>query len=499
MMRALASVLGLAFGVVTLGVSLVHAQQSQDQQQTPQDQQQTPGQSAEPIPAYRSPLASLGDNADVQSQQSDQGTPDNRSLSGAQDLSPLLLSTRSYWQPQVNALAIVDSNPGELGSGTDWTTGAVVSGRVDVHRMSGSSALDLSYVGGASFFGNGYGTGIVQALGISDKITLRRSVLSFIDQVSYLPGSSFGYGGLGGLAGGTLPATGSTGLGPVFGPGQTILTGEGQTLQNSFVTELDTELTPRSTLTLAGGDYVEHYFTSGLLNSNNVNARAGYNYALTDKDKIAVFYTFSSYGYGETSTPSPESTQSVNTHTVQFSYGRLLARQLTFQVAAGPEYITSSIPISVSGPTISGPASQLEWTLNTSLSWITGRNTLRLSYYHGANGGSGVFAGSIGDTVSGSLTRAMSRTFTSGISGGYSRNQGTVNSSGVLLSQTYAYTYGGVSLSHPVGAALGLTLSYWVQYQNSSSGSCVGSPCVGNILTNLISFGVGWHPRPLAF
>ena len=78
----------------------------------------------------------------------------------------------------------------------------------------------------------------MQELGFGDKFTFRRAVLSFFDALNYLPGSSFGFGGLGGLGGTPYPGSG-TGLGSVFGPGQTILTGEGQTLGNSFVTEVD--------------------------------------------------------------------------------------------------------------------------------------------------------------------------------------------------------------------------------------------------------------------
>jgi hypothetical protein len=509
MMRTLCNTFWAALFVVALGAPAARAQQQQtpdqqqqtpdQQQQTPDQQQQAPDQGAAPIPAYHSPFASADDNGDTDQQ----STPDNRSLSGAQDLSPLLVSTRSYWQPEIDAYTSINSNPGLSAQTTDWTGGGSLSGHVDVHRISGNSALTVSYTAGGVFSGDGgEGDGVVQSLGFSDKFTFRRSTLSFFDQLSYLPGSAFGFGGLGGL-GGTLPGTGSSGLGSVFGPGQTILTGEGQTLGNSFVTEFNASLTPRSSLTFVGGYYLLHNFSSGLLNSTNPNFRAGYNYQISRKNTIAVNYTFSAYRYSN-------SDQSFDTHTAQLSYGRVVTGKLAFQIAAGPQFIVSRFPISVTGSSGSPggtgtvpltTTTQLNWSVNSSLTWTAERNGFGLSYYRGANDGSGVLAGSIGDTVTASLSRAASRTFTSGISGGYSRNSGAAIITGTTLSQTYDYWFGGASLSHPVGRSLGLTLSYLVRYQQnpSSASPCVGSTCGTNTIINMISFGVGWHERPLLF
>jgi hypothetical protein len=223
---------------------------------------------------------------------------------------------------------------------------------------------------------------------------------------------------------------------------------------------------------------------------------------MTRKDTIAAMYTFSGYRYSNFA-------QSVNTHTVQVSYGRLITGRLAFQIAAGPEVVISRIAITGSGGSSGGEGgagtttatstTQLYLSLNSSLRWTAARNTFTLAYYRGANGGSGVLAGSIGDTVSGSITREVSRTFSSGITGGYSRNQGVALVTGTPLNQTYDYWFGSASLSHPVGRSLGLTLSYLVQYQNSNSAFCTGSTCGTSIIRNLISFGVGWHERPLLF
>jgi len=490
-MRTLCKTFSAALCVVALGVPAARAQQqpAPDQQQPPDQQQQSPNQGATPIPAYRSPFASAAGNDDSDSQNS---TPDNRSLSGAQDLSPVLMPTRSYWQPQLNAYGVVESNPGENPGNTAWSGGGALSGHVDLYRISGNSNLNVSYTGGATFSGSSsVGNGIVQDLSFGDKITFRRSRFSIFDTLDYTPGSSFGFGGLGGLAG-----SGSSGVGSVFGPDQTILTGEGQELLNSFVAELDTDLTPRTSITFVGGDYLVHNFTSNLLNSTDPNVRAGYNYRLTRKDTVALIYTFSGFRYSN-------SDQSFDTHTAQVSYGRLVTGRIAFQIAAGPQIVVSRIPLTVSGgtgPVTTNTTTTLNWSLNTSLTLTGRRNNFGVTYYHGANNGSGVLAGAISDTVSASLQRAASRTFTSGVAGGYSRSEGALVGTTTLSNQTYDYWYGSASLSHPVGRTMGLTLSYTVQYQVPHSAACVsGAACATSTLTNLIAFGVGWHQRPLVF
>ncbi|HXA76611.1 MAG TPA: hypothetical protein VNV41_05710 [Candidatus Acidoferrales bacterium] len=492
MMRTLHNTFWAAVFVVALGAPAARAQQ----QQAPDQQQQTPDQGNAPIPAYRSPLASASGNDDSDAEQS---TPDNRSLSGAQDLSPMMLPTRSFWQPQINVYGTVESNPSGSPNNSTWTAGSTVSGHIDIHRVSGNSDLSLTYTAGGVFLGNGgVGNGIVQAVAFGDKFSFRRAQVSFFDDLNYLPGSSFGFGALGGLAGTPLPGNGSTGLGSVFGPGQTILTEQGQNLGNSFVTEVDINLTPRSSVTLVGGYGLLHDFSSVLLNSTNPNFRAGYNHQMTLKDSIAVFYTFSSYRYSN-------SDQSFDTHTAQFSYGRLVSGKVAFQIAAGPQFVVARIPLSVSGGSSgtipSTTTNQLNWSVNTTLTWTGRRNSLGLGYYRGANNGSGILAGSIGDTVSASLTRAASRTFSSGIVGGYSRNQGVSVGTTTISNQSFDSLYGSASLSHPLGRTLGLTLSYTVQYQVPHFAVCggTGPACGTSSITNLIAFGVGWHERPLLF
>jgi hypothetical protein len=481
--------------LITLMALAAKAQDQPTQGQESQGQQNqsqpTQDQSAQPIPAYRSPLASAADNGDSDANAGPQA-PDTRALAGAQNLGLGGPETvRSYWQPHFDIFGTADSNAQETASGSGWGTWTSFSGGVDVHRTSGNSDMTLSYTGGGMISsGTGASNGIVQELGFTDKFTLRRWTITFLDQTSYLPESGFGFGGLGETS---LPGLGTGGAGSIFTPGQTLLTGREQNLANAFDTEADVSLTPRTSLTFVGGYSLLHNFDSDLINYGAATARVGYNYLWTRKDTVAVFYTYSALRYSNFN-------QSIDDHTIQASYGRRVTGRLAFQVAAGPQIAVFRIPIAVGGSgTPAMNSTELFWSLNAALQYQLRRIALGLSYNHGVSAGSGVLAGSEADTVSGSATRQMSRTFSSGITGGYSRNKGLVVGTTTPSSQTYDYWFVGANLSHPVGRALGLTFSYQMQYQDSNVPFCIGPTCGTSVIRHLISVGVGWHERPLLF
>lgn len=431
-------------------------------------------------------ISATGANTNVQDT-----TYENQTLSSVRPLTLAAENTRSYWQPRFDTSGTADSNPQQIGEGQAWTTWVTATLGIDVHRVTGTSDLSVGYTAGGMYSNEStVSSGLIQGLNLEDVLSFRRSKLSIFDHASYLPESAFGFGGLGvpGLAVTTISAPGLA-----FNPGQTVLTGRGKMLNNSSAVELDYLSTPRSSLSFAGGYSLLHYFgaENGLLNYGVVNARAGYNYQLSQRNTLAALYTFGAYRYAEPG-------QSMTDHTLQLSYGRLVTGKLAFQIAGGPMVVVSMFPPANGSTTAPVSQSQILWSLDSSLQYQEKRYGLGLSYTHGVSGGSGVLLGSVMDTVTGTLTRQMSRTFSSGFSGGYSRNQG-LPGSGAFASQSFDYWFGGVNITEPIGSSLGLTLSYQVQYQTSSSAACIGPTCGENVLRHLISVGLGWHERPLLF
>jgi hypothetical protein len=333
--------------------------------------------------------------------------------------------------------------------------------------------------------------GIIQQLGFQDKFSFRRSTFSVFEQLGYLPESSFGFAG---AAGAGLPGGGSSGLGTGFTPGQSILTPRGQNLTSSTAIEYDNKLTPRASLTFVGGYSLLHYFENDLANYGGVNFQAGYNYQLTRKDTIAVSYLFNGIRYNNLN-------QSINANTIQGSYGRRVTGRLAFQIAAGPQFVSSTSPItsttSTSGSGTSS-VSALYWSLNSSVHYQLRRASLSASYNHGVTGGSGLLAGAETDIVSGSVSEQVTRTFNLAWNAGYSRNKGFgLGTTGT--SQTYGYWYTGVNVAHPIGRSLDVFANYQLQYQNTNDNTCVGTGCATSVIRNQIAFGVNLHKQPIPF
>jgi hypothetical protein len=517
-MRASFYSLGVAAFLAVISVPTARAQQ-----QNP-DQQPSQGQPAAPIPAYRSPLAGLSGSGDAQDQNAGaQGlVPDNRPLAGAQDLSlgaPAF--EHSFWEPNFGVMSTADTNPLTATQTGGWTNYASFFGGVDVQRVSGISDLSLMYVGGDQLLSSdgGIGNSVVQEFELGEKLSWRRSTLSFFDQLGYLPEAFFGFGGFGsfggisgtGLSGGGingvgLSGGGTLGLQNVYEPGQSILTTRGQRLINSSIVQVDTLLTPRSSLTFLGGYSLMDFFDNNLLDSGRAFFQAGFNRQMTREDTLAVFYRFSAFQYSDVN-------QSIKDNSFQVSYGRSITGRLALQVSGGPDVAFLQLALSPSpgssggagggngnppGTTASS-ASHLYWSIHTALSYQLRRTEFELNYMHGLSEGSGVLAGSISDNVRGAATRQLSRTMNGTFNFGYARNQGLNLASSTPTSQTYNNWFAGVGLTHSWGRSLDLFLRYQLQYQDSNSAFCIGQSCGTSFVRNMISFGLAWNKGPIPF
>jgi hypothetical protein len=427
--------------------------------------------------------------------------PDNRSLVGAQRLSlgaPKI--GRTIWNPYVSLMASADSNPLTAGQ-TGWSTWDSLALGMDLRRTSGASDLLLTYLGSGSISNqSGVGNYVAQQLGIGATHTWHRYSISLMDQVAYLPAAAFGYdfgGSFGnnfGLSGASFGG-GSLGLQSGFVPDQSILTQLGQRVSNTFITQIDRHLTPRSELTLVGSYGLLHYFKNNFINDTDVMAQAGYNHQINRKDSIALFYQFTGYRFAN-------ATQYINNHSVQLSYARRVTSRLTFQVAAGPDLSFSRTPYTLCGAGCAevvspGRTRSIFWSASSNLNYQMRRTGLGLNYSHGVNSGSGVLLGGLSDNLSGSVSRQFTRSFTAAWLLGYSRNEGfalATNSTG--SSQTYNFAYSGVTLSRALGRSVAINLSYQAQYQTASSVFCITTPCGTDFLLHQVSLGFTWQPHP---
>src|ERR1700722_16872208 len=99
MMHSVYNKIAIVCGIFLLSASMSVAQQ-QDQGAGP-NPSQNQDQDTEPIPAYRSPLASAGDDSGLNTNP-EPVEPDTTSLAGAEPLSVgAPEGQRSYWQPHI--------------------------------------------------------------------------------------------------------------------------------------------------------------------------------------------------------------------------------------------------------------------------------------------------------------------------------------------------------------------------------------------------------------
>jgi len=495
----------LMLGSVAPGVRAQQQDPQPQTQQPSQEPQAPPNQGGQPIPPAREPVLRRAVGGVMGNGQADDArpqelVPDYRPITGAQAL-PLGApkTAHNFWQPYLDFIATGDSNALVSSTNTGWITWESLAGGVDVNHVSGNSDLKLSYQGAASFSNDAnVGNAYSQQLAVAERLTLRRYTVTFLDEVGYLPASAFGYGGFGTvLSTGGLPALQGT-----FTPDQSILTARGQRISNSFVTQVDASLTPRSTVTFLGSYGLLHYLDQNLIDSHDVIFQTGYNYLLSRKDTIAVLYRFDGFRY--TSGVS----QSIDSHSVQLSYARRVTGRLVFQVAAGPAITFSRLPISGSQGVSTGTAQtgatasktrDIFGDVNVSATYQLRRAVLGLYYDHGVSGGSGVLAGAVTDNLSVNGTRQISRATTGTLTGGYSRNKGPALATTFtsLTNQTYNYWFAGANLSRSWGRSMNVSMIYQLQYQDSNSQFCITLPCGTSFVHHVISFELGWHPRSI--
>ena len=167
----------VAIFAVALGVPVARSQQHAN------------GQGNLPAPAPYSPFTAKQVSLEDTNANPQQLVPDTRALAGARELSlgaPGL--TRSFWQPFFGLMLTVDTNPLTAIRSSGLTTWSSLFGGIDVRRIMGRSDLTLNYVGGGLISDNtNSGVSLVQQLEFSEKLTCRRTVISFLEQLSYLP------------------------------------------------------------------------------------------------------------------------------------------------------------------------------------------------------------------------------------------------------------------------------------------------------------------------
>jgi len=474
-MRSLSFKAWVALAAILLTVPAIRAQQpAQD------------NQSAPPIPALRSPLASMVDNGDQEDETPQTVAPDNRPLAGVQNpTTGILLTSHSFWQTHVDALTTFDTYPLKTPNQSGWIIWNSALGGIDLHRNTLDSNLVFSLLGGGAIANNGSSEYGIPDASVDYSKLFRRWTLSVLDQMSYVPEAAFGFSGLGGvLVGGSNP------LELQGNPGD-ILTPSGQRVANNFILQADIPLSSRSSVTFAGGYSLLRSFSNSIFDVDGPVFQAGYNYRLSPKNSMAVLYRFEQYGFRNLS-------PSLTYHSAQMAFGRIITGRLAFRIAGGAGITSYSSQGTSSGggnPPIAA-VSVINWALSSSLRYNLQRTKVGFQYDHGLSGGSGVLQGAINDRASVTVDHQLTRMVGATIVGGYTRDEGLVPTGTARLFNGW---FGQAGLSRTIGRSLSVSGRYEGEFQASNVPYCIGTSCQKDTLRNEISLVLSWHTAPMRF
>jgi len=445
--------------------------------------QDQPEDNSKPKPAGHAIIFDTNQNPDT-NVDPDAIKADTSPLTGVQNAGVGTPELRhSYWVPGVQIADTLQE------SGGNWSDTVFLAGNVSLLEAWSHSHMVLNYSGGGYFAPTNIGNnGTYHELGFSQSFDWQRWQLQFFDQFSYLPTSSFGFGGLSniglpGIGGSLSPGVPSIGNG--FVPDQGVFLSTGPRFSNSFATQATFTVSPRGSITVVGSYGFLRFVDPGNIDSDDEIGSVGYNYVLSKKDTLGVLYRFTAYHFAGFP-------QAIGDHVFNLAYGRKITGRLGLSLFAGPEITTFRIPVGNS-------RQRTGVSVGASLAYAFSNGSATLAYSHGTNGGGGVLVGGSGDQLNLSVTRQVTRQWTARGNLGYSRISSftpvivTPKNLGVPGYNTF---YVGAGLERPLGRNAYLAFGYTAYIQNINSAVCP-TCSAGTSVEHQLAVGFQWHTRPL--
>jgi hypothetical protein len=385
--------------------------------------------------------------------------------------------TRSFVLPEFDYYGQYDTNGQNTTTNNQTITDHTFLGGITLQKVTSRSQFNLAYAGGRSVSPEGgYYDATTQIFGASEKWVGNRWGGFISDEMSYMSQSAFGGGVTPDLGGGF--GGGGVALQPVFMPGQTVFTAYGPRISNATVAEIDYQMGPRSSLTIAGIYDLLHFFNAGLVNSYSAGAQVGYNYQKTARDTISLIYRFDALRY-------EDNLLSVNDNVVELGYRRLVAQRLSFSMAAGPDFAEIHDPVT-------GDYQHISYAVDASLEYALKRASLGAAYDHYLTSGSGILTGSYTDQFSASLNLQLSRLWNLGLTALYARNSGLPGTSSGQSGESLNAVAGDIRLARTIGRASSIFAGYSPRYQQQDIAGVSKTA-----FANQIMWGFSWRPAPI--
>jgi hypothetical protein len=429
------------------------------------------------------------------------GTVTNAPLTGANEPSFGIFSSRDYVVPALGFYGQLDSNGLNTPFGSFTAMGSILAG-IDIQKTGRFSQLNLDYIIGRSFSNtNQVFNSTSHALNASALWSGGRwdgfvsNQFLYSSESSYLGGiAPFELVNMGSFAG--LGQTGPIILRNSFQPDQGIFTNFGPRLSDALVGQVNNHLSRRAFFTLVGNYDTLHFFSSGLIDSTAAGFQTGIGYQRTHQDAIALVYRFSDLWFR--GLPG-----SLRDNVVELAYQRRIAERMDFRIGAGPDISFIPAPNQVTGA--SSERTRVSWTADLSFHYQLRRMRTNFGYGHYLTNGGGVFLGSIRDDVYAAADRDLSRVWKVNGFFSYNRNANlipvpTLSSIAAPAGAVYHSIFGGFELHRRVGRDSDLFFGYLARYQTANYSHCAtgSGVCLGpNIVGHQFNFGFLWRIKPI--
>ena len=507
----------MTLALILIGVSLAWAQEDQNPPATPP-----------PVPAFgqESPLPSVSENPPI-------------SAIDQPGLEPHA-APESFLLPGLHVSESVDSNVGNTLGGSKVGTVTRGLGSLTLQKLWKNYDVAMDYIGGAAYYAHkGVGLEQLQQFDIDNRINWKRGQFAVRDSFSYLPEGTFGFSayggsgayniGLGSLGAGMLGAGAFGGQSNAFTAGEGVSVGQVPRLTNLGLADVVEELTPKSSVTLAGGYGIEHFYGNLLsptgvndninfVGSREVTAQAGYDRTLTAKDQVALSYGYQGFDFSTAGT-------AFHSSVVQALYGHRISGRMDFTIGAGPQFTHIDanqlvctflgmplVGIPLNNCQTDGGSLQVEHTGANHIG-VAGRVLLRyrfpkttvsLSFQRYNTNGSGIFAGSLSNTAHLSARRPLSRVWDLFADLGYSKNTRLQIPGAAVNASVFTAGYAGVGLHRQFGRSLRGFVSYQFN-ELAFDTSCpltttpvtTTASCSNMSQRHVGSIGLDWTPRPI--
>lgn len=409
---------------------------------------------------------------------------DTHSLAGVQNLT-LGSSKDSLLLPSFGVTTNVQNNPfnANVTNSPSVISTTFLSARLALNKISEHSELLLDYLAGGRLSNDPQqGNAPLQGLAVSETIRAGRWTEILGDQFSYLPAASFNFGGLGSVNNLGVPSASATspGFRGDLLPGDSIIT-QGDRITNAVLSQTDYALSPRSSLTFLGLYGLLNFNGNGFQDNRYADGRIGLNYLLDPLDSVSIFYNFNKQMF-------PNLRQGVSSHTAELVYGRRITNHLAFDLGAGPD-------VQVYEAVVSGPPTAITWAASSHLIYRMAQTDAAFGYSHSLSGGSGLFAGSETDVLTGDVHRQLKAYWQGGLSGGYSRNRGLQQTT--VVPNVVNGWFAGVRLSRIFVRSRSLSIAYNLSKENNLAAICTSPGCTSGSLVHTVSISYNWALRPV--